>query len=223
VWLIDGDRVRVVAAINVPRPFAEFVARETQPLAEVFGRRTDRPFLHVVDLKATKAYQRRVPITVAMVELSEARTFLGVPLYHNRSPIGIIGLYREEVHPFTDTQIELVQNFGAQAVIAIENARLLNELRQRTDDLTESLEQQTATAEVLRVISSSPGELESVFNSILLNATRICGAKFGALFLTEGDAFRHVAQFGAPAKLGRHVVRLVDLRKNLNRSLSVEW
>src|SRR5215471_7818514 len=197
VWLIDGDRVRAVAAINVPRPFAEFLAREAQPLAEVFGRRTDRPFLHVVDLKATKAYQRRVPITVAMVELSKARTFLGVPLYHNRSPIGIIGLYRDEVHPFTDKQIELVQNFAAQAVIAIENTRLLNELRQRTTDLTESLEQQTGTAEVLKVISSSPGKLEPVFESLLANAKRLCSAQFGNLWLREEDAFRTVAMHGA--------------------------
>jgi two-component system, NtrC family, sensor kinase len=79
VWLIDGDRVRVVAASSVPKPFADFVARETQPLAEVFGRRRDRPFLHVVDLMATKAYQRRVPITVAMVELSKARTSWACP------------------------------------------------------------------------------------------------------------------------------------------------
>jgi GAF domain-containing protein len=193
VWLIDGDRVRVVAAINVPKPFAEFLARETQPLAEVFGRRMDRPFLHVVDLKATKAYQRRVPITVAMVELSKARTFLGVPLYRNRSPIGIIGLHRGEVRPFTDKQIELAQNFAAQAVIAIENTRLLNELRQ-------SLEQQTATADVLRVISSSPGELEPVFQSMLEKATQLCEASFGTLFLLEGDSFRRVARHNAPAK-----------------------
>src|SRR5262249_20302490 len=103
---------------------------------------------------------------------------------------GAFSIYRQEVRPFTDKQIELVQNFAAQAVIAIENARLLNELRQRTDDLSDSLEQQTATSEVLRVVSSSPSELEPVFQSMLVNAMRICEAEFGHLLLYDGECFR---------------------------------
>ena len=115
--------------------------------------------------------------------------------------IGVIAIYRQEVRPFGEKQIELVENFAAQAVIAIENARLLNELRQRTADLTESLEQQTATSEVLKVISSSPGELEPVFEAMLQNSVRICEAGFGQMFLREGDSVRLVAAIGVPTAL----------------------
>src|SRR5262245_38948127 len=110
----------------------------------------------------------------------------------------MIAIYRQEVSPFTEKQIGLVQNFGAQAVIAIENTRLLKELRQRTDDLTEALEQQTATSEVLQVISSSPGELDPIFEIILANATRLCGAKFGTLNLYDGEVFRIAGVYNVP-------------------------
>ena len=125
--------------------------------------------------------------------LGGARSLVAVPMFKENKLIGAIIIYRQEVRPFTDKQIELVKNFAAQAVIAIENARLLNELRQRTGELTEALEQQTATSQVLQVISSSPGELEPVFNAMLENATRICEATFGNLWLFEGNAFRAVA------------------------------
>src|SRR5262249_26240856 len=126
------------------------------------------------------------------------RSVLGVPMLREGVPIGVLGFGRSDVRPFTDKQIELVETFADQAVIAIENVRLFDEVQARTRELSESLEQQTATAEVLRVISSSPGELEPVFNSMLENAVRICEASFGNLLLYEGDVFRHVALHNAP-------------------------
>ena len=112
--------------------------------------------------------------------------------------VGVITIYRREVKPFSDKEVELVKNFAAQAVIAIENTRLLNELRQRTNDLTEALEQQTATADVLKVISNSLGELAPVFQAMLQNAVGICGASFGMLFLCEDGLWRATAMFGVP-------------------------
>lgn len=123
-------------------------------------------------MASDRAYIEHDPGVVPLVESAGARTIIGVPMLKDNEVVGAIAVFRQEVRPFTDKQIELVQNFAAQAVIAIENTRLLNELRQRTGDLTESLEQQTATSEVLGIISSSPGELEPVFQAILANALR---------------------------------------------------
>ena len=154
--------------------------------------------LHVADLAVDRSYTARNPLAVAAVELGGVRTILAVPMLKMDELIGAFTVSRQEVRPFTDKQIELVKNFAAQAVIAIENTRLLNDLRQRTTDLTEALEQQTATSEVLKVISGSPSNLQPVFEAMLENATRICQASLGTMALYENGGFRHVALHGAP-------------------------
>jgi GAF domain-containing protein len=154
--------------------------------------------VHIADVTAEPAYRERDPMRVAAADLGGVRTMLNVPMLKESEVVGGIAIYRTEVRPFTEKQIELVKNFASQAVIAIENTRLLNELRQRTDDLSESLEQQTATSEVLGVISSSPGELEPVFNAMLEKAVALCRARFGNLVLFEDGKLRMVALHGAP-------------------------
>jgi GAF domain-containing protein len=198
----DGGALHTVASHNVPPAFAEARRRgpwhpkPNTPHAKVI---TTKQTVHVTDLVDTPLYRERVPETVDAVELGGVRTTVLVPMLRENELVGIIAIFRQEVLPYTEKQIELLQGFAAQAVIAIENARLLNELRQRTADLTESLEQQTATSEVLRVISSSQGELQPVFEAILANATQICEAKFGNLTLYDGETFRRVALYNAPA------------------------
>src|SRR4029077_20317464 len=190
---------RTVGKWNLPPAWGEFLEKNPLradpkvPLGRVAI--TKQPVL-VADVLADQAYIDRYPGMVAVAELGGARTLLQVPLLKENELVGAFGIYRQEVRPFTDKQIALVRNFAAQAVIAMENARLLNELRQRTTDLSEALEQQTATSEVLQVISSSPGELDPVFAAMLASATLICEAKFGNLFLREGETFRAVAWHG---------------------------
>ena len=164
----------------------------------------DRAAVQVRDLQAA---QNEFPEGAAYAKQYGHRTTLATPLLREGNPIGAILLRRTEVRPFTDKQIELVSTFADQAVIAIENARLFEAEQQRTRELTESLEQQTATAEVLRVISSSPGELEPVFDAMLEKAVRICGAGFGNFWLRDTDCFRIAATHGAPREFQDFVRR----------------
>ena len=202
LYLHDGNAFRAVAATHdAPPAYVESRKRDRAirpapdtPLGRVAGT---KQIAHIADLSKLQSYVERHPFVVAAVELGGFRTALGVPLLKDNELVGSLTIFRQEVRPFTDKQIELVKNFAAQAVIAIENTRLLNELRQRTNDLSKSLEQQTATSDVLKVISSSPGELELVFNAMLESATHICDASYGAMWLRDRDGFRNAAFHGA--------------------------
>jgi GAF domain len=152
----------------------------------------ERKSVQIPDVLADPEYTSR-----ELATLGDFRTVLGVPLLRDGFPMGVLVLPRAAVRPFTDKQIKLVETFADQAVIAIENTRLFEAEQQRSRELSESLEQQTATSEVLEVISSSPGELQPVFETILENAARICEATYGAMWLREGDGFRNTAFHGA--------------------------
>jgi GAF domain-containing protein len=200
--LFEGDAWRAVALHGAAPPsFIE--ARRRYPVVPIVPGTTlglvtaTKQVVQIADVQAEPAYRSGSAYMLG-VETGGIRAVLAVPMLKEGKLVGAFNLFRQEVRPFTDKQVELVKNFAAQAVIAIENARLLNELRQRTTDLAESLEQQTATSQVLSIISSSPAELEPVFQAILANATRLCDAKFGTLGLYDGEAFRSAALYNVP-------------------------
>src|SRR6266403_1673815 len=199
--LYEDGAFRPVAFYNVPQAYAEKYADtliRPHPQGPLGTVARTHEVVHVEDTKSLPVYIEGHPAIVAISGLAGARTIVIVPMLRENELVGTIAIYRQEVRPFSEKQISLLTNFAKQAVIAIENTRLLKELRERTDNLSESLQQQTATSEVLEVISSSPGELEPVFQAMLENATRICEAKFGTLYLSEGDGFRAAAMHNAP-------------------------
>jgi GAF domain-containing protein/anti-sigma regulatory factor (Ser/Thr protein kinase) len=187
IFQVDGDVFRLVAHHGpIPAVSTLPLTRESPIARAVIDRRT----IHIADLQAeTDEY----PVGSDNARRFGFRTLLNVPLVRAGEAIGAIAIRRTEVRLFSDKQIALLEIFANQAVIAIENTRLFEDVQARTRELTEALEQQTATSEILRAISSSPGELAPVFEAILDNATRICGTQLGNLFLHEGGIFRAVA------------------------------
>src|SRR6516165_9438912 len=196
LWLDDEESIHASTTRGAPPAFADFLKQNPTHSVGPLNRRLrgSERFVQIDDLADTESYRDGQPLARASVELGGTRTLLMVPLPREGTLVGHFGIFRQEVRPFTDRQIALVENFAAQAVIAMENARLITETQ-------EALEQQTATAEVLQVINSSPGDLAPVFQSILEKAHDLCGTDAGRLFTYDGECFRAVAAHGIFAQL----------------------
>jgi GAF domain-containing protein len=198
---IDGDVIPTMATYGQSQELHDFLKQNPARAdrRSVAGRVVlERQVVHIPDLRADPEYDYGT-------KFFEPRSVLGVPLLREGVPIGVIIIFRTEVDPFTEKQIELVTTFADQAVIAIENTRLLQELQTRNRDLTEALEQQTATSEVLNVIARSPVELRPVYEAILANTTRLCEANIAALFLYDGEVLSTAASNGTTQEFAEHL------------------
>ncbi len=210
LWLCEGDSIRLVALHGT---VSDAYAAERQrgavfrpgPGVSITRPIRTRQTLHIADMSAEQSYLDREPLAVTAVELGGIRTLIFVPMLKPNEVVGVISIYRREVRPFTDRQLALVTNFASQAVIAIENARLLTELRDRTTELSESLDQQTATADVLKVISRSKFELQPVLDTLCESATRLCDGQNTLIFLRDGNTYRLAARFGFSPEFEEYV------------------